>query len=170
MKFLLAPFVILFCVAPMLQAQTANPLSTEAKQAYTTIKNHILKAAEAMPAEDYSFKPTPAVRSFGEVVGHVVQAQTRTCAVAQGQQKSANLAEGAAKDAIVTALKQSFADCDAAYDALTDAIASNMVKTARGERTRLGMLVGNTTHDVEQYSILGVYMRLKGLVPPSSEK
>lgn len=62
------------------------------------------------------------------------------------------------------------AQCDKAYASLTDANATEMIKTGRGERTRIGALIGNTTHDVEQYSILSVYMRLKGIVPPSSER
>jgi hypothetical protein len=149
--------------------QASNPLSTEAKQAYTTVKNNILKAADKMPEDAYSFKATPEVRSFAQIVEHVIQAQTHTCAVINGQQKSAKVAADASKADIVAALKQSFADCDAAYDSMTDAAAASMVKTARGERTKLGMLVGNTTHDVEQYSAMSVYMRLKSIVPPSSE-
>ena len=151
-------------------AQSSNPLSTEAKQAYTGVKNNILKAAEKMPEADYSFKATPEVRSFAQIVEHVIQAQTHTCAVLNGQEKSSTVAATASKADIVAALKQSFADRDTAYESLTDAAAATMVKTARGERTRLGMLVGNTTHDVEQYSAMAVYMRLKGIVPPSSER
>jgi len=70
---------------------------------------------------------------------------------------------------LVAALKESITECDAAYESLTDANAGEMIKTARGQRTKLGALVGNTTHSNEEYGYLSVYLRLKGVVPPSSE-
>src|SRR5205823_14166308 len=72
------------------------------------------------------------------------------------------------KTQIMAALNEAFAECDKAYESLTDANASEVIKTPRGQRTRLGALIGNTTHDSEQYGIVSVYMRLKGIVPPSS--
>jgi uncharacterized damage-inducible protein DinB len=161
--------VIASLAAGSLAAQTSNPLSTEVKNAYTTVKGNILKAADKMSDENYAFKPTPEVRTFAEVVLHVVEAQTRTCAAFKGEQKSSTVTAKSSKAEMTAALKQSFADCDAAYDSLTDAAAAEMVKGPRGQRTKLGILYGNATHDVEQYSIMAVYMRLKGVVPPSSE-
>jgi DinB superfamily len=155
--------------ACVLQAQTANPLSTEAKQAYTSVKNNLLKAAEKMPEEGYAFKATPEVRTFGQLIAHIADSQTRTCTAVNGEQKSGSAGSKTAKADLVAALKASFADCDSAYDALTDATATDMIKTARGQRSRLGTLVGNTIHDNEEYGYLAVYMRLKGVVPPSSE-
>jgi hypothetical protein len=133
------------------------------------VKNNLIKSAEKVPDADYSFKPTPEIRSFGEVMGHVVAAQSHTCGAILGQQ-SASPSKLETKSEIVSALKDAFAQCDKAYASLTDANATEMIKTGRGERTRIGALIGNTTHDVEQYSILSVYMRLKGIVPPSSER
>jgi uncharacterized damage-inducible protein DinB len=153
-----------------LAAQSSNPLSEEARHAYEGVKKNILGAADAMPDADYSFKATPVVRSFAQIVEHVVQAQTHTCAAFNGETKTASISATSPKAEIVAALKESFADCDKAYGSLTDATAAQMVKSGRGERTRLGLLVGNTTHDVEQYSAMAVYMRLKGLVPPSSQR
>ena len=75
-----------------------------------------------------------------------------------------------AKADLVAALKASFDECDKAYDSLTDANASEMIKGPRGSRTKLGMLEGNITHDNEEYGYLAVYMRLKGQVPPSSDR
>ncbi len=151
------------------QAQNANPLIGEAKQAYTAIKNNLQKMAEKMPEENYSFKPTPDVRTFGQLVGHVADAQTRTCAGVKGEQKPANAGSKTSKADLVAALKESFADCDSAFDSLTDANAAEMVKAGRGQRSKLGALVGVTTHSNEEYGYMAVYMRLKGVVPPSSE-
>ena len=152
-----------------LSAQTANPLSTEAKQAYTTIKNNLVKMAEKMPEENYTFKPTPDIRSFGQLVGHVADSQLRTCSTVKGETKAGQAASKTAKADLVAALKESIAECDAAYDSITDATAAEMIKTPRGQRTKLGALVGNTTHDNEEYGYMSVYLRLKGVVPPSSE-
>ena len=154
---------------PLVQAQNLSGVITEVKQSYETIKNNLLKSAEKVPDADYSFKPTPEIRSFGEVMGHVVAAQGHTCAAILGE-PSASHQKPTTKAEIVSALKDSFAECDKAYGSLTDANATETVNTGRGQRTRLGALIGNMTHDVEQYSILTVYMRLKGIVPPSSER
>jgi uncharacterized damage-inducible protein DinB len=152
-----------------LSAQTPNPLTTEAKQAYTTIKNNLVKMAEKMPEENYAFKPTPDIRSFGQLVGHVADSQLRTCSTVKGETKAGQAGSKTAKADLVAALKESIAECDAAYDSITDATAAEMIKTARGQRTKLGALVGNTTHDNEEYGYMSVYLRLKGVVPPSSE-
>jgi hypothetical protein len=153
----------------LLPAQTANPLSTEAKQAYTGIKNNLLKMAEKMPEENYSFKATPEVRTFGQLVGHVADSQLRTCSAVNGTSKTPGASSKTSKADLVAALKESIAECDTAYDSLTDATAPEMIKTARGQRSKLGALVGNTTHDNEEYGYMSVYLRLKGVVPPSSE-
>jgi ABC-type oligopeptide transport system substrate-binding subunit len=152
-----------------LQAQSENTLSNEAKQAYHGIKNNLTKMAEKMPEENYSFKATPDVRTFGQLVAHVADAQAGTCSAVLGEQKAVGAGSKTSKADLVAALKESFSICDAAYDALTDATASQVVKTRRGSRSKLGALVGNITHDNEEYGYMAVYMRLKGIVPPSSE-
>ncbi len=151
-----------------LQAQTG--IAAEAKQAYQAVKNNITKSAEKMPEENYSFKPTPDIRSFAEVLDHVADSQMRTCSAVAGDQKTPNAAGKTSKADVTAALQESFAECDKAYDSLTDANASEMIKAGRGQRSRLGALTGNTTHDNEQYGIMTVYMRLKGMVPPSSDR
>ena len=159
-----------FGAACALQAQSpANPLSAEVKQAYTTIKNNLTKAAEKMPEENYGFQATPAVRPFGELITHVADSQTRNCAAFKGEQKTPNAASKKSKADIVAAIKESFDYCDGAYDSLTDATAAQMVTSPRGQRSRISMLYGNVTHNNEMYGTIAVYMRLKGLVPPSSE-
>jgi hypothetical protein len=161
--------ILILAATSVLQAQTANPLSTEAKQAYATIKNNLVKMAEKMPEEAYSFKATPEVRTFGQLIGHVADSQLRTCSAVKGEMKTGTAATKTAKADLVAAMKESVAECDAAFEMLTDANAAEMIKTPRGQRTRLGALTGNTIHDNEEYGYMAVYMRLKGVVPPSSE-
>ena len=159
--------------AASLYAQSAgsgNPLSTELKQSYTSVKNNLLGAAEKMPEEDYGYKPTPDIRSFGSLVAHVADSQTRACNALRGEQKPATASSKTAKADIVAALKDSFADCDSAYDSLTDATGAEMVKMGNRQTTRLGALARVAIHDNEEYGYMAVYLRLKGIVPPSSER
>jgi hypothetical protein len=151
------------------QAQNANQLSTEVKQLYTGIKTNLMKAAEKMPEADYGFKATPDVRPFGQLVAHVADSQMRGCSAVKGEKVSPNAASKTSKADLVAALKESFDYCDGAYDSLTDASATQMVATFRGQRSKLAALYGNVSHDNEMYGTIAVYMRLKGLVPPSSE-
>jgi hypothetical protein len=151
----------------------ANPLASEVQGSYTRLKANILKAADKMPAENYSYKPTPDIRTFARVVNHVTEAQTHICGAANKMDPSAAPkmpAETADKAAIVEALKASFAECDKAYGALTDANMADMLQAGPRKGTRLGMLWGNVSHDNEQYATLSLYLRLKGLLPPTSEK
>ncbi|MBE7158346.1 MAG: DinB family protein [Rhodospirillales bacterium] len=146
-------------------------IAAETKRTYMGVKDHILAAAAKMPDDGFAFKPTPDIRSFAEVVNHITEAQNHTCpAVIGGQTEMPKTEEGMMKkEAVLTALKNSFSLCDRAYDSMTDANAGSTIKTPRGERTRLGALVGNIAHDQEQWGIMSVYLRLKNIHPTGSE-
>ena len=161
--------------ASMLDAQTA-PATTgpasEVQASYAHFKDNILKAAEKMPAEDYSFKLTPEVRTFAHVVDHVTEAQFHSCTALNGtafEPKSVP-GETANKTEVIEGLKRSFAECDKAYGALTDANLAEKVKVGQNTRSRIGIAWGNVSHDNEQYAHMSLYLRGKGLVPPTSEK
>lgn len=160
---------VLVMAGSALFAQSADPLSGEVKGAYTGIKNNILKAADKMSEENYAFKATPDVQSFGQRVAHIADSNVRTCAAIKGEQKAVGAAAKTSKADLVAALKESFTYCDGVYDSMTDAEAAKMITTPRGQRSKLGALWGIVTHDNEVYGAMGVYMRLKGVVPPSSE-
>ncbi len=161
--------IAVLAVTCALQAQTGNRLSTGAKQAYNGIKGNLQKMAEKMPEENYSFKPTPDIRSFGETIAHIADMQMRMCSGVNGQMKSGNAASKTSKADLVAALADSFAECDKAFNSLTDATATEIV-AGRGQRTKLGTLVMVTAHANEEYGYLAVYLRLKGIVPPSSDR
>ncbi|MBI3208816.1 MAG: DinB family protein [Candidatus Solibacter usitatus] len=152
-------------------AMAQNPLSTETKGLYDQIKANVIKAADKMPEENYSFKPTPEVRSFAQLIGHVADAQYLFCSPVKGETRTPPGVEKSktSKAELTAALKEAFAYCDAAYGAMTDA---EIVKTAKffgRERTKLNILNFNASHNNEHYGNIVTYMRLKGLVPPSSE-
>ena len=155
-----------------LAAQPAAPrsLTAEGKQLYTAIKANLVKAAEKMPEESYAFKASPDIRTFGALIAHIADTQMRYCGMAKGEQKSVDAASKTAKADIVAALKSSFDFCGAAWDATTDANATDTVGGGRMQASRLTMLMRNTIHDNEEYGYLAVYLRIKGVVPPSSDR
>jgi hypothetical protein len=91
------------------------------------------------------------------------------CNAILGRQKAGTAGSKTAKADIVAALKDSITDCDSAFDSLTDANAKEMVKMGPNEFSHLGALMRGVIHDNEEYGYMAVYLRLKGVVPPSSE-
>ena len=158
--------------APAAPAGPSGPAG-EVQRGYAAQKGNILKAADKMPAEDYQFKPTPDIRTFARVVNHVTEAQLRTCG-AVNRTAPNDLAkvpaDTADKAAIIDGLKASFAECDKAFAAVTDANLADMFDVFNAKRSRIGILWGTVSHDNEQYATLSLYLRLKGLAPPTSEK
>jgi hypothetical protein len=154
-----------------LPAQNADPFSAEIKQMYNRIKNNLTKMAEKMPETNYSFKPTAETRTFSQIIGHVADAQARTCSTINGTPKSLNAASKTAKAELVATLKESFSLCDRAFDSLTDENALETFMLPEGQHhSRVGLLMmAVVSHSNEEYGYMAVYLRLKGIVPPSSE-
>jgi len=160
-----------YCLLAMASVGAAcaqNAMVTENKQNYETIKTNIMKSAERMPDAGYSFKPTPEERTWAELMGHIADAQTSICAGATGEMKRGTAASKTSKEDLVKALRDSFDVCDAAWAGTNGENASTMTKMRNRDLTRLGMLIYNTTHDNESYGTMAVYLRLKGVVPPST--
>lgn len=160
-------------------ASPANPLSTGAKRSYDIIKGYIVRAAEKMPDEHYAFKPTPEVRSFGQLVGHIADSNFVICSTVAGDKPPMGGFEPAVsieqtkktKAELSKALADSFAYCDTVHAGMTDAAGAEVLqKTFIGPVAKLSFLEFNTHHDFEHYGNIVTYMRLKGLVPPSSER
>jgi uncharacterized damage-inducible protein DinB len=149
----------------------ANPISAGSKAIYSIVKTNVIKAAEKMPEENYAFKPSPDVRSFGQLVGHIADAQYIFCSMATGKVDMGPGVEKSktAKADLVASLKDAFAYCDKVYDGLTDASAGTLVKFLGRDAPKVTVLDFNTAHADEHYGNIVTYMRMKGLVPPSSE-
>jgi len=154
------------------QAAQPNLFSTFNKFAYGRVKTILVSSAEKMPEENYNFKPTDAVRSYGQIVGHVADAQYMFCSLALGEKNPGLKIEQtkSTKADLVAALKDAVAYCDKAYDSMTDASGSQMVKLFDLDMPKLGVLNVNNMHDMEHYGNLVTYMRLKNIVPPTSEQ
>src|SRR6266852_1784569 len=154
------------------QASPANPFSTYNKIFYARMKTILASSAEKMPEESYNFKPTEAVRSYGQIVGHLADAQYNFCALALGETNPGLKIEQTktTKADLVAALKDALAYCDKAYDGMTDASGLQTVKLFGMDMPKFGVLNINNAHDMEHYGNLVTYMRLKNIVPPSSEQ
>ncbi len=163
-------FAAALCFSTGLSAQNSmNPtVSAEVKQNYTRTKDLIMRAAAKMPEDGFSLKATPDVRTFAQVIGHISEAQAMICGGITGQQLRADTSKTAKADVILE-LKKSFDACDRAYDSINESNASQVGGAGFMGGTLAGRLYGNLLHDNEMYGTIVVYLRLKGIVPPSSE-
>jgi uncharacterized damage-inducible protein DinB len=167
-------FILLSAAAAPLGAQMAgsgNGSVTAVRSSWEMMTNYVLRSAEMMPEDKYSYRPTPEVRTFGELIGHVAGAQQMICAVALGEQPPAEDAvEKAAttKADLIAALKKSTEYCNRAF-AQSDADAQAPAKLFGRDVTRMHALALNATHNGEHYGNLVTYLRINGMVPPSSQ-
>jgi uncharacterized damage-inducible protein DinB len=152
--------------------KVTNPISASNSKMYTMLSGVVIAAAEKMPEENYSFKPTPDVRAFGQLVGHLADSQYYFCGLAAGDNNTSSEVEKGktSKAELVAALKEAVAYCNKTYAAMTDAKGGEFVKLMNQDFARLAVLAANTAHDYEHYGNMVTYMRLKGIVPPTSEK
>jgi uncharacterized damage-inducible protein DinB len=164
-------------------AQAADPrlFTSGVERQYKDIQALILKTAEKVGEDLYSFKPTPDVRSLGGVLGHVADGNNLLCRIAAGEAvdfdkimkdlSSVQVHEKkTTKSEIIAALNESRAFCESVFAKLTDAAAEENVSWFSGKMPKLMMMTFVTSHSWEHYGNLVTYMRLKGIVPPSSER
>jgi uncharacterized damage-inducible protein DinB len=145
------------------------------RELWQTSRDFILAAAEQVPESDYGFRPTPEVRSMGQLFAHVAASQRMLCAMALGE-KNPGAATGATKAEVVAALRASNEYCARAY-AIADADAAGLAAPSDSisasilgnTHTRFYVLAMNAWHDNEHYGNIVTYMRLRGMVPPSSQ-
>lgn len=152
-------------------APPASPITASEKGLYSFVSNAVIGAAQKMPEENYSFKPTPDVRSFGQLVGHVADASYMFCSQASGEANPMKDIEKTktSKADLVAAIKDAVAYCNKAFDNMTDAKGSQMVRLFNFDIAKLTVFSLNTAHTDEHYGNMVTYLRLKGVVPPTSE-
>jgi len=151
---------------------SGNPFTAISKRNYQRTQGILLRSAEKMPEENYSFKPVDTVRSYGQIIGHLADAQYLFCSTASGDKNPGLNIEKTktSKADLIAALKDGFAYCDKVYDAMTDAIAIQTVKFFGNDSPKYAALTVNIAHNMEHYGNLVTYMRIKGIVPPTSEQ
>jgi uncharacterized damage-inducible protein DinB len=154
-------------------AGPTEPLSRLLFNSYNTAKLNMMQSAEKVSEADYAFQPTKEVMTFAQMLGHVANSQFSYCAAAKGEpnpNKDDFQKNAITKAAIQKALADVFAYCDTVYGTMTDARAMELITSGTSQAPRAGRLIGNLTHVNEHYGNLVTYMRIKGYVPPSTER
>lgn len=187
LRLLMLAFVFAYVTLPSASAQMTDvgfdselspSMAGVAKAMHAAVRRDLAEAAEKMPADEYGFRATPQLRTFGQIIGHLVSANYYFCAQAAGEKSpaTADYEQITNKDALVKALHESLAYCDRVYAATTDANFMQPVQIAHvdgkgsNDTVRGAVLMYNIAHNNEHYGNLAVYMRLKGLVPPSTAR
>jgi hypothetical protein len=158
-----------------------RPLGAVIQKAFDVNANYLIMAAEMMPESGYGFRPTPDVRTFGEQINHASGAQYTFCnqaGVPPGveRQTAPSLRAVTAKADIVKALKDSVAYCDKVLAAASEAWLMETTQKLGGpssgliEGIRAHAFLWNNVHDAEDYGTITTYMRMQGLVPPSTAR
>jgi uncharacterized damage-inducible protein DinB len=136
---------------------------------YERFRDWIVASAELMPEEHYGYQPSAEVRTFGQLIGHLANAQYLFCSNAMGEESpnSMNFENESSRDALIAAVRTAMEYCDRAY-AMSESKAMEETTFFGQEGSRLWVLNFNAVHNAEHYGNLVTYMRIKGLVPPSS--
>jgi hypothetical protein len=154
------------------QTADADPYTKAAKQQFDRIHTLVARAAATAGDEVYAFKPTPEVRTFASVVGHIADGNILLCTAASGVKPTITREheKKTSKTEIIAALEQSKAFCDKVLATMTDASGATIFAAFEGAgQPRLSWIHSNNSHVWEHYGNLVTYLRLKGIVPPSSE-
>ena len=151
-------------------AQNPNPLTANAKVQFGALSGFVVRSAEKVPEDLYSFRATAEVRTMAQLFGHVADAMFGMCATAAGTKPPrTGIEKETAKPALVAALKEGVSYCNSVYDGMTDQKGAETVPFVFGPTPRLSVLYFVVTHTYEHYGNLVTYMRLNKIVPPSSE-
>ncbi|MGE0040616.1 MAG: DinB family protein [Vicinamibacterales bacterium] len=169
-RLLTAAAIAAALVLPTTAFAQANPATAAAKGQYDMIKGNLAKAAEMVPENLYAYKPTPEVRSFADLFGHLADAQFSMCGAASGVKPTMTGIEKTMKTKaeLTKAMNAAIAFCDEAFASMTDAKGAEVVQFFTGPTPRLWVLAFNTSHANEHYGNLVTYLRLNKMVPPSS--
>ncbi|MGD0965503.1 MAG: DinB family protein [Candidatus Acidiferrales bacterium] len=162
------------------QAAPKDELSRWLLHAYTNTRNNLIKSAESFPDELYGMRPGPQkeVRNYGQIVGHVANFNYRWCSQAKGEKnphEGNDLEKITTKAELVKALQDAFSYCDPVYAGMTDASGLEVIPITQengrpAQVPRMSLLIQNHAHNNEHYGNLVTYMRIKGIVPPSSQR
>ena len=178
MRSLLKGIAVSACVVsvplatPLAAQEQANPISTALKSELQGAQRNLTAAAEAMPADKYGFKPTPAQMSFGQLVLHVAGTNYFMCAAIAGTAapQPAKLDPTASKEILVARVKESFDYCSTTLGTMDDSKLSEMVPFFGGRKiSRGGAMMGLAGDWSDHYGASAIYLRLNGILPPTAK-
>jgi uncharacterized damage-inducible protein DinB len=169
MKKLIVAFVL--CAFSILTFAQSNPVTAAARDALQRRQKNLVEAAQEMPADKYSFKPTPAQMSFAHLVGHITQSNNLLCSKISGSAAPPQqVSETDPKEKLVDALKASFDFCSAALSQFSDAKLADEVTLNGGRKaTKAAAVIALTSDWADHYSAAAMYLRLNGLLPPTAK-
>jgi hypothetical protein len=150
-----------------------SPVASAFRDNAAQVGKNLIEAAEEMPADKYSFRPTPAQMSFAMIVDHLAQGNDYLCGKVAGSAPPtrAKIDTTAGKDALVARLKETFQFCDQSLASLDDSKLGEGVPFFGGKpRPRANIMTLTTADWADHYSQAAIYLRLNGLLPPTAKK
>jgi len=146
-------------------------MSTQSRFLHEASKVILRQAAERMPAEEYGFRPVNTVRTFGQIVGHIADMHYIHCSVLSGDKTPRSSVEQSqtTKPGLVAALKDALTYCDAIFRSMSDSAGARTVQFNGAPIPRLSLLGVHHMHNMLHYGNLTTYLRIKGIVPPTSD-
>ena len=179
---LIATLVVTAALCPLsLAAQdfkpSANPVSDAVRERLARDSKNLVGAAELLPAEKYSYHPTPAQMTFGQLIVHIVQTNVALCSAISTTpapmtpDQLQKLSDKEAKDALVAALKRSFDYCTESIGKVSDSqLGEQGVMFGRPiPQSRGAVLVTIAADWADHYSTAAAYLRLNDILPPSAQ-
>lgn len=178
MKHLRIAALLLVAVTPAFaqQAKDSAPAATDpvvsaVRQMYDRYSKNLIGAADKMPADKYSYRPTPEQMTFAHLMTHVAEANNGLCAAIAGEKREVKLSESDSKDTLAAAVKDSFTYCNQVLGKADDSTLGQKVTVHEGQTTtRAALLVRLVAGWADHYSAAAMYLRLNNLLPPSAEK
>jgi len=177
MKSVAIAAVILTLIAGMLAqtsaptAPTSNPVVSTVRQLEERQSKNLIGAADEMPADKYSYRPTPEQMSFAHLVIHVIESNNNCARIAGEQPREVKLNESDSKDVLTKALKDSFAYCEQVLGKADDSGLGTAIALPGGRTvTRAAVLIYLASGWADHYAAAAMYLRLNGLLPPSAQK
>lgn len=170
-------FLLVLLIASSTQATAQSnggssaAITTSLKTLHDITANNVMETATMLEEDIYAFQPTEEVRTTGELLAHIANAQFMFCSIAAGADNPSevNFEETATtKEDIIAALEAGFDYCAGVYEGMTDETGAEMTNVFGMEMARSAVLAFNSTHNYEHYGNLVTYMRINGIVPPSS--
>jgi uncharacterized damage-inducible protein DinB len=162
----------LVCLPAFAAAQSA-PVADAFRDNAKHAGEHLMAAAEEFPADKYSYKPTPAQMTVGQIVAHLSEGNDYLCGAIGGMKapERSKVEATASKDELIARLKETFAFCDQALASLDDSKLGEQLPFFGGHtRSRAGIMTATVGDWADHYSQFAIYLRLNGMLPPTAQK
>jgi uncharacterized damage-inducible protein DinB len=168
----LALLASLLATPSIAQQAPSDPLTAALKRQWDGIALNLKESAEKVPEDKYSVRPSQDVKTFAGEVGHAANTHYFFCARIKGEANpnKEDYEKLTSKDALVKALVASNDYCSALFNGATDKWLMEMVGQGAQTQPRAAVLAAHIAHSNETYGTMVPYMRMSGIVPPSTAR